>query len=460
MATNGGQVRIAIVADDLTGAGDSAVQFVGPSVDVRIVLSDDAPRGAVRADTPADTAGAEARTVVRAYPADSRALAAEAAASATAHAVSRAVSDGAHSLFVKVDSTLRGSVAHQIDGALSEWRRTHPSSFAVVCPAYPRMGRTVEDAVVRVHGRPVAHTAAATDPVTAMSASDLGTLLPHSVHVRASGAGALADALVSAGRSGAVVTMDARTDAELAQVAAAIDALGGIAVPVGSAGLASAMAAVWLAVDSESVEGAPLPPHRSLSVAPIGPERADVTDAVPRILVVVSSLHAVSRTQAAALVRERGPADVAVREPTAEELRDRAAAARFVSGARNPRGARGDGAQGVTLLLSPAPVRGGAAVDVTARTRPSAETVADSLARVALGLVREQGIDTVVLVGGDGARAVLDASGARAMRVDGQPLEGVVLGEVIGGELSGLRVITKSGGFGDDRTLIDVLETL
>ncbi|WP_211240006.1 nucleotide-binding domain containing protein, partial [Promicromonospora kroppenstedtii] len=68
--------------------------------------------------------------------------------------------------------------------------------------------------------------------------------------------------------------------------------------------------------------------------------------------------------------------------------------------------------------------------------------------------------DAVVLIGGDGARAVLTRLGAHSVRVAGSVAEGVPLGHLEGGPAHGTVVVTKAGGFGTRRTVVDVLESL
>ena len=62
-------------------------------------------------------------------------------------------------VYVKVDSTLRGSIAAHLATVADRF----PRRRLVYVPAYPAMGRTVVDGVLRVDGRELAETAFATD---------------------------------------------------------------------------------------------------------------------------------------------------------------------------------------------------------------------------------------------------------------------------------------------------------
>lgn len=369
-------MKVLVLADDLTGASDTVVQFARSGWSALLSLS-----GGWREQPAQDAVALTLDT--RRSPAAERVTARAAADLATG------------SLYLKIDSTIRGRVAEQVRGALAGYRKHHPAAYAVVCPAYPAMGRTVEDGVVLVDGRPAHEGAAGRDPVTPVTESDLTRGLPGSTLVPAGQD--LVAALREAGAASDVVVVDARDECDIERLAAAVAAIGPDALPVGSAGLAGALSRAWRGQDRQG------PPEE---------ERGGARPAlVGRTLVVVSSLHDVARSQAAALlalVRRDGSA--------------------------------------VDLLLTPAERMDGAA-DRRAR----------EVAREAAAVLDRGEHDFLVLVGGDGAAATLSALGATGIRVVDAPVEGVPLGTVVGGAHDGLAVATKAGGFGATSTLIDVL---
>ena len=251
---------LGLVADDLTGAGDASVQFAQRGWNTFLTLARLKPG---TADILAPVVPGFSRAVM-AVTTDCRALADHTAENLTAEAVSALIELGADSLFLKIDSTMRGSVPGQIAGALAAWRTKHPDARAVVCPAYPRMGRTVESNQLLVRGEPVNRTAIAHDPVTPVLTSDMTELLPASGHI---------------------TVVDAATDADLLAIAASISAAGQSLVSVGSGGLAAALAEVW------SAGNVRLKPGHTLF--------AKGSDS--RILLQVSSLNPVSHAQVALL---------------------------------------------------------------------------------------------------------------------------------------------------------------
>ncbi|SEP68439.1 Uncharacterized conserved protein YgbK, DUF1537 family [Microlunatus flavus] len=359
---------LGLVADDLTGAGDSAVGFAAAGWTAVLALR------ATRLRLPAATG-----PVVLAVSTGARAAPDDEAAARTAAAVDALVAAGAERLYVKIDSTVRGSVAGQVDGALSAWSRHQPGAHALVCPAFPAQRRTVVDGEVLVAGRPLAESAAALDPVTPRLDGDLGRVVPGAVRRPVGDLGAAAP--------GTRLVVDARDEDELDRIARTADAAGADLVLVGSGGLAAALGRVW----SSPLARPTTPPFAG------------------RVLVAVSSLHPAALDQVG-------------------WLRNLAAA-------------------GVDVLTTPPEV-----VSPQAAARDLAGRVGDALATRAY--------DALVLVGGDGAAAVLDRLEADGVDVDGAVVPGCPTGTVTGGPAHGLRLVTKSGGFGDTSALDAIVRGL
>ena len=170
---------------------------------------------------------------------DCRALSNEAAEQRTYEALQRLMTAGIERIFLKIDSTMRGSVPGQIAGALRAWRTRHADACAVVCPAYPHMGRTVESNRLLVHGQPVHETAIGRDPISPVRTSEMSSLLPSIA---------------------SVVVPDAVSGDDLREIAARIAAKGPAAIAVGSGGLAGALAEVWSVREIWSVRSVRLQP--------------------------------------------------------------------------------------------------------------------------------------------------------------------------------------------------------
>jgi uncharacterized protein YgbK (DUF1537 family) len=411
---SGPPTRVGIVADDLTGASDTAAQFVSAGWDTELRLRPGSSTAAVVA--------------VATY---SRGFNARDAAAAVAAAVKELRETGINHLYKKIDSTLRGQVSAEVQAAVDSWS---PNAVAVVCPAFPAMGRTVVDGQLRVDGVAVSETAAGGDPITPVTESHIPTLLKAAHLERNAGESsrALSDRIRA---SGPVVVVDAASEAELQQLAEAVVALGVDIVPVGSAGLARHLASFWR---SESFN----PEQASSSSNDVGSIPA-TTGATT--IVIVTSLQDVARAQIAALV------DAGARrcEPSPQDLVDDDAWARWSANVLHAFEKMPS-----TWLLT-------ATLDRSTCLPPALipRRLADLAARM-IKIRTKRNVSGVVVTGGDGARALTDAVEASAIQIDGEVITGVPIGRLVGGSAAGLHLVTKAGGFGDTSTLLRAVEAV
>jgi uncharacterized protein YgbK (DUF1537 family) len=174
------------------------------------------------------------------------------------------------------------------------------------------------------------------------------------------------------------------------------------------------------------------------------------------VVVVVSSLHDVSRAQHADLVRAADTGslgeDVRTIAPSLDDLVGRGADEILAD-------AQGDGpAPAVTVVL--APERAAVPSSDAPGSPTTAERVATGLALLAEGVIARREASALVLMGGEGARAVLSRQGADAIRVRDAIREGIPVGVIEGGRLHGLPVVTKAGGFGSPSALTDIVPEL
>jgi uncharacterized protein YgbK (DUF1537 family) len=381
--------RVVVLADDLTGAADTAAQFdrAGWTAELQV-----GPGGPSHAE-------------VVAINTDSRALEPAAAADAVRTALDK-VAFEADAVYLKIDSTLRGPVRAMTDAVVAA---RGGEVVAVVCPAFPAVGRTLVDGTLLVHGVPVAQTAVGRDPVTPVGESHVPTLLgaPLVALDPTAGEPEWVEALRA---NGPVVVVDAHNEADLDRVARAVIALGNQAVAVGSAGLAAHLARRW-------------------REQPSGP-----------VLVVVSSLHDVSRGQAE-LLAAAGAHRI---QPDADTLRDADAWEGFAGS-----------------VLAGVPVNDG----VLLLIGPDDEGSDPSVVAARLGDLASRLVDVrrpagLVLAGGDGALAVLTALSSTGILLRGEVASGVPLGYLTGGPNAGLPVATKAGGFGADDILIHAADAV
>ena len=148
---------ITVIADDLTGAADAGVQLARAGYrtavffDASELLAGDLDAVAVDTDSRTRPAGFAARRVVEA-----------------AHAVRYA-----SIVYKKLDSTLRGNVAAELEAAFGAAGRER----TIVAPAFPAAGRTTIGGTQLVHGVPVDETEMRNDPRTPVREAHVPTLL-------------------------------------------------------------------------------------------------------------------------------------------------------------------------------------------------------------------------------------------------------------------------------------------
>ncbi len=415
-SATGQALRVAVLADDLTGAGDMVVQFAQRGWPSYLQRSTEVP--------PLPALAAVGQSL------NTRALPGEEAAARTRDATRIQLDAGVTRLYMKIDSTMRGSVAAQLAGALAAWRMAHPGAFVVLCPAYPAMGRTIHDGRLWVNGAALEDSPAGSDPVTPMRTSVFTELVPGAAVVGMGQAGELRAAITAAARKHDVVVVEATDQAALITLAEVVAKLGSQALPAGSAGLALALADAWH-------------PQGGSAARPAAPKTGG------NILLLRTSANAVSRRQVARLFEELPPATVTTLSPALADLADDASADSWIAQLRAA-------PPGLGLLVLEAPlerIAGASLVDASRR-------VARIMASAVASIVARGQVHTLVLLGGDGADATLDALGVMNLHVIRNIVEGVPVAESVASDEEKLVLVTKAGGFGDENTLLTVIRWL
>ncbi len=131
--------RLIILADDLTGAADSAVPFATRGLRTSVVLSPEA--------------ASDAEIVAR--DTETRAMSLPRAVEETTRIVESLPSEVP--VFKKIDSMLRGYVGPECAATLAAYRKRQPQARLLIAPAFPLMGRVTRDGIQFVHGKPVGH---------------------------------------------------------------------------------------------------------------------------------------------------------------------------------------------------------------------------------------------------------------------------------------------------------------
>jgi uncharacterized protein YgbK (DUF1537 family) len=401
--------RIALVADDYTGAADAGVHALAAAPAATILPPGPEaafpPRGAAIIDT------------------ESRELPAGAAGKLVLEAFSRCRREGFDFFFKKIDSTLRGNPGAEIAAALAGTGLP----AALVCPAFPDLGRACLDGNLLVEGVPVQASEFGRDPfgpvadsrVAAVLAGQTGLAavrLPLAV-VRGDPGAARREADRLMGLGGGVLIADAQTGSDLDSLAEL--ALGDRRLlPAGSGGLARAI--------FSRLGGGALP--RPGPIRPPG-----------RILAVMGSLNpAASRQIDFALAS--GAFLLAVVDPDPGKLE-----AGIGEAVR-----RAEGAGNQHLILKAGPFRPGL----------GGTAAAGALARAAKRLYGLGFCRTLFAAGGATSAGLCRAFAPSGIELAGEVLPGAVAGRFRGGEGEGVHFLSKAGGFGGASLLVDLLAAI
>jgi uncharacterized protein YgbK (DUF1537 family) len=151
--------RVLIVADDLTGALDSAGAFAVQGAPTKVVAQ-------ALASDPQAVRSAQVVAVNTA----SRHLPPEEAAVRVKRCAQHFAGQQFDFIYKKVDSTLRGNVVAETLALMDSCGR----GVALIAPAFPAQGRSVIDGTVHVEGVPLAQTGFATDALSPPPLEPLG----------------------------------------------------------------------------------------------------------------------------------------------------------------------------------------------------------------------------------------------------------------------------------------------
>jgi len=413
-----------VVADDLTGAMDTAGAFASQGLRVR-VLRRASTREGLLSGVDVACINTQTRNVDSAL-----------ALVPVRMAARDLIEAGFDRLYKKIDSTGRGNLAAECAAMLE----TTEAPAIIVCPAFPKLGRTVVEGRLLVHGQTVSTIPEGQDALAPVASTSLTEMLTLEGELSATSIG-LSTVEVSSGQLTAairvaiddghnVVAVDAATDEHLNVLADASNALPGCVV-AGSAGLAHAIAGRMQSDASAPIQAS----------AAEGPA-----------LIIVGSRHEVNRAQLSALTGQ-GRATLVALEPS-EALSDpperRAHMARLRETVCEKLGA----GRNVALAWS----------EPDSPAAPSLDPAADAadlgkfVGTLAYGVLRTVDVSGLVIAGGDTAFAVLGALGATSVDIMNEVEPGVPCGVISDGSAAGRTLVTKAGGFGDELTLTRALE--
>ena len=93
---------------------------------------------------------------------------------------------------------------------------------------------------------------------------------------------------------------------------------------------------------------------------------------------------------------------------------------------------------------------------VTAEMETAAKKIMKVIGDIAVQINANKPISKIIATGGDTALEICKTFGASGIILREEILPGIPYGEIVGGDLDGAVIATKSGGFGEEQALIDI----
>jgi len=229
-----------IIADDLTGANDTALQYFKNGKNARIII-----------DLEQDFSCFE-ESGVWAISTESRNIEKEAAVERVIRACEKLKNElGIENFYKKIDSTLRGNIGVELYSMLEILNK----NIAIIAPAYIEENRTTLGGYQMLQGLVIERTQCALDPKAPIYDSYIPDILNKNLNsnfsnsidciglnIVAKGAVSIINKIKELAEKGKkIIIIDAMSTTDLEQIALAINKCGLNVLPCGSAGLAQAL---------------------------------------------------------------------------------------------------------------------------------------------------------------------------------------------------------------------------
>ena len=417
--------KLLVIADDLTGAADTAAQFAKQGIDTLVLV-----------DSTHAWPAAAAECEVLIVNTESRHLSAEDAADRVRKSVVTGATFGTTHYYKKTDSTLRGNIGSELEAL----RVAVGQPVLPYLPAYPRLGRTTTNGKLYVNGKLLEETTFSSDSLAPVHESHVPSIVANQTSTPCLLVNdfTLLDELEKEPRDGAFWLFDAASDQDLFEAGKLLKQSDMLVATAGSAGFAKYLAQL-LDLDASQPE---------------------IPSANGPMLVVAGSLNEVTLAQLA--YAERAGFESVTLSPTVL-VTERGA--QTTEGRRAIAEVLGHSQAGRDVIIRTVSSSGDASPYVEyARSRELATAeihalISKNLAEVVAGVIERGEFTTLVILGGDTMLAIARELGWTSFVPRGEVVPGVAVSKV-GGVPHALLVVSKAGGFGDTAVLTKIKEGL
>ncbi|MCW3975221.1 MAG: four-carbon acid sugar kinase family protein [Candidatus Bathyarchaeota archaeon] len=418
------RIKLAVIADDLTGANDTGVQYAKKGLET-VVLTDLESIEQIKE-----------KVDVIVIDTESRAESAETAYSKVRKTAEVIRKIGVKIIYKKIDSTLRGNIGAEYDAIMDVLK----IDIGILVPAFPANGRITVGGYQLLNQVPLGLTEISKDPLTPVKESHVPTLLSGQTkreifHITLSNIfdpDNLVDALnrVKNEKKG-IIILDAVTQRDLKTIAKALLKTNLEKLTGGPAGLAEEMPEALGLVKGKSailISGS----VSEITLRQV--KKAEKESGVQVIKLNVQKILKSSKLKKEEIDR------------VLKEVRDNLA-------------------EGNDSIITSAISKSSVEKDIEFGRKnglsniETSKEIASTLGQITSKVAMEN-ISGIVITGGSIAINALKVMKALGFRVLDEVLPGIPISQIMGGEFAGLRVVTKAGAFGDEDALAICMKQL
>ncbi|UOF92611.1 four-carbon acid sugar kinase family protein [Fodinisporobacter ferrooxydans] len=427
--------RIAIIADDLTGASDSGVQLARKGLKTIVAIQ------SLRALM-------ENEPEVIVLDTDSRAVSSELAYSKVKQLIDELKHAGMTGVYKKIDSTLRGNIGAEIDAILD----VMDFDIAIVAPAFPKIQRVTKHGVHFLNGTEIHQTEIGKDPKCPVTESNISRLLSNQskrkigcMYLQTIRAGQMEiqesmEYMLQQGIE--IIVADAEQEQDLIHLVDGLKNSSRKILWVGSAGLAQYLLELY-DLPERLTHGLEVPKTDK----PVMLVAGSISNITLQQLQAVGQLPNVERIQFdPILVLQGGEACEKEMKRCLYKVREAIRAGRDIALYATSTKAQVDEttACGSQFGINRAEI---------------ADRIASALGCIAAGILSTESLQGIILTGGDTAIAVCTQAGVAGLLLLDEMEPGIPVSRLIGGPQSVL-TITKAGAFGTEESLVGAFHIL
>jgi len=408
-------VKHLVIADDLTGAFDTAIQYTKKNIEVSVSIYPDIDKFCAQDSTEVLVADTESRHI---SPSE--------AAERVKRVVRKGLRAGVGSIYKKTDSVLRGNIGSEL-AAVMEVSKKNSMAFI---PAYPAANRTTQRGVHFVNGVPLHRTGLANDPINPIKTSNVAEIIGQSAGLEVRVVPAEYKGDLTGKGNGVVYVFDACSDEDMMRIAQHLYKRKALGISAGCAGFSGILADV---LEFE--------------------KNKNQTEKLVKgnMLIVCGSVNEVSINQVS-FAQKCGftAVTLSAEQKTDETYYESESGRRFIDGL-----AAALESNGRLIVCTTDPLRGKESFLVNDEQNEMPFRISNTVSVLVKQVMKRTRVGTLMIFGGETAVKVLRRLECTVLKIVDEVGLGTVL-SVMDCKQGKCNLITKSGGFGKRSVIVDV----